>query len=413
MALLKGINFPFLVRRFTQLLTILNLAISMTKIVNILVISLLVSVLGCKEEYWPELNKYEDLLVVDGLITNSPGPYEIKLSLSSAVQDPGFIPFTGANVVIEDSEGTTETLSEVEPGVYQTSPSGIRGEVGLSYKLIITTPTERVYESDYQLLKDPVGIKNVYTEAQIVQTENDYEPLYGLQVYVDTELAPSDTNFYLWRLYGNYKYESDFLIRYIYDNYQLRVFPNSDSLKTCYISDNITSLFTMSTQELSVPEIEQFPLIFIDTKTRKLSIRYSLLVKQLTIDEKAFEFYSELQEMVSDQETIFTQQPYQIRGNVYNKSNPADVVLGYFLVAAAAEKRVFIDRPSDLQFYYDICDITENNYKAFGEMFDSGPLDWPLYASTDANGYGILTSQDCVDCREKGGTITKPDFWED
>ncbi|MCB2208450.1 MAG: DUF4249 domain-containing protein [Bacteroidetes bacterium] len=368
---------------------------------------------SCKEAYWPELDKYEDLLVVDGLITNSPGPYMVKLSLSSIVQNPEFIPYPNAQVIIADSEGTEEILTETEPGIYQTSINGIRGEVGKKYKIIITTPDEKIYESKYQVLKEPVGIEDVYVESEIIQTENDYEPLYGVQVYIDTELAPIDTSFFLWRLYGDYKYESDFVIRYIYDNDQLSVFSNSDSLKTCYIKDNITSLFTMSTQQLTTPEIKKLPLNFIDTRTRKLSIRYSLLVKQLSIDEKAYDFYSELQEMASDQEAIFTQQPYQLRGNVYNKSNPADVGLGYFLVAATAEKRIFIDRPDDLLFSYDICNINENNYKAFAEIGDTGPAEWPIYVTTDANGYGAVTNQGCVDCRQKGGTILKPEFWED
>ena len=49
---------------------------------------------SCIKEYWPKLESGgENLLVVDGQITNAAGPYTVKLSRSSSVQSPEFIPF--------------------------------------------------------------------------------------------------------------------------------------------------------------------------------------------------------------------------------------------------------------------------------------------------------------------------------
>ena len=46
-----------------------------------------------RKKYWPELDKYEDVLVVDGMITNKPGPYTIRLSISAPIDSAEFIPY--------------------------------------------------------------------------------------------------------------------------------------------------------------------------------------------------------------------------------------------------------------------------------------------------------------------------------
>ncbi|MCB2208451.1 MAG: DUF4249 domain-containing protein [Bacteroidetes bacterium] len=369
---------------------------------------------ACIEKFNPNIMREgKTYLVVDGSISNKGGPYEVKLSVSSPIQSPEFIPYPNARLTIIEENGLSETLTETAPGIYTTSENGMQGIIGRKYKLIINTPDEKEYESAYQLLREPVEIERVYAESRIIQTENDYYPDYGVQFYVDTELAESDTNYLLWQLYGTYKYQTDFLIRFIYDNHQLDVFPRSDSLQTCYGKDNISSLFTMDTEGLVPPRIDRFPLNFVNTTTRKLSMRYSLLAKQMTLNKESFMFYSELKDIVGQHGSLYSQQPYQLRGNVFNKANPDEVVLGYFLVCGEAEQRVFIDRPADLLFHYDICTLNEADYWAYAELYLSVPALWPLYVTTDGNQGRAVPNQDCVDCRRMGGTVVKPDYWED
>ena len=44
---------------------------------------MLISITSCIEKYWPEINKYDSVLVVDGLLTNGSDTTVIYLSLSS------------------------------------------------------------------------------------------------------------------------------------------------------------------------------------------------------------------------------------------------------------------------------------------------------------------------------------------
>ncbi|MDZ7777912.1 MAG: DUF4249 family protein [Bacteroidales bacterium] len=73
--------------------------------------------LGCREEFTPQVQKYDNLLVVDGMISNEPGPYTIKLSRSSPANKPDVHPFTGCDVQLhEKSSGNSETFSEEAAG---------------------------------------------------------------------------------------------------------------------------------------------------------------------------------------------------------------------------------------------------------------------------------------------------------
>ncbi|MEJ2594354.1 MAG: DUF4249 domain-containing protein [bacterium] len=385
----------------------------MTRIINILLLFTIIMAGSCREPYWPELKDYEDLLVVDGLITDNPGPYEVKLSYSTTVQNPYLVPFKGATVTIVDNEGFSETLTETGEGVYTTDPAGIQGKVGQSYRVIITTPGGTTYASPFQEIKPPVGIADIYTEEQTIQTENDYYPLYGLQFYLDTEAAPQDTNYLTWRIYGDYKYRVDYLIRFVYDRRQLTVFPNPDSLYVCYGHEKITDIIAMKTDNLVEPRLSRLPLTFVNTETKKLSIRYSLLVKQLSLTQDAYHFYSDLAEMNTQEGALYNTQPFQVRGNVENLDDPDEIVLGYFLAAGMVEKRIFVDRPTNLPFRYGICELTERDYDAYRYIGLTSSTEWPLYVTTNSDGYRALPEQGCIDCRRMGGSIIKPDFWED
>ena len=110
---------------------------------------------GCIDKYWPDSEfKYDKMLVVEGMISNLPGPYTVYLSSSAALDNPEFIPLSGYSVIISDDQGNMELLKQTAPGVYETSEEGIQGVIGRSYKLSMFSYDENsIYESAYELLK--------------------------------------------------------------------------------------------------------------------------------------------------------------------------------------------------------------------------------------------------------------------
>ncbi|MEJ2594139.1 MAG: DUF4249 domain-containing protein [bacterium] len=378
---------------------------------SVLIITLILT--GCIEDYWPEIDKYDNLLVVDGGINNLPGPYTVKLSLSSPADSAVFTPFPNCEVTLIDDEGYSEILQEMEPGIYRSRENGIQGIAGRSYKMQILTPEDVIYTTDFEKLKPASKIASVYARVEKQQDEGYPHDLEGYRFYLDTETAESDTNYYLWRLEATYQYQSDFTIRWIFDG-ELNWFYHPDSLFNCWSTYVVDAFYTMSTESMEVPVITEYPLHFVNTETRQLSVRYSLLVRQYTLNKAAFQFWDALREQNDSQGSLYANQPYQVRGNVRNLSDGSEPVLGYFLVAGLDTSRIFIDRPpSSVNFYYPVCTLDEADYEAYGQMWWADPVTYPIYAIETNGGRRAVPPKGCVDCRLKGGTIIKPGFWTD
>ena len=158
-----------------------------TGIVRLLAVSLfLLFMYACIDEYWPEINAYQNLLVVDGMITNGQGPFQVDLSLSTRVDVPAYEPYGGCAVSIVDDAGGSIELLETSTGTYRSSDEA-EGIIGRSYKLMIETPSGKQYSSEFDELTAPALIDSVYPVLENkIDPAYDYE-LSGYQFYLDSK----------------------------------------------------------------------------------------------------------------------------------------------------------------------------------------------------------------------------------
>lgn len=367
---------------------------------------LLFCAVSCEEEFRPELEKYEDLLVVDGLLTNGSKAIEIKLSASSPVYDKKYIPMPGAKLHLTDQNQAITLFSETVPGIYHPDDTSFRGQVGHTYQLHISLANGKSYISDECMLRSSIPIDSVYGIADEAGSDEEDHDYPGLQFYVENHAQTSDTMYYLWRLAQTYKYRSSFNIDYTWQG-ELIPYPNPDSLHTCWITTNVGQIIFASTKYLDPTAINRFPLHYVSSDTKLLSIRYSLLVKQLNISENAFDYFRTIEQQNLDQGDLWSKQPVQIRGNIRCVNNAEEPVLGYFIVGGLTEKRIFVNRP-ELSFYYTECTPDPDLRWLRFEPASS----WPIYLD-DIMYTGLIVAQSdaCFDCRLDGGSITPPDFW--
>ncbi|MCD4693310.1 MAG: DUF4249 domain-containing protein, partial [Calditrichales bacterium] len=149
---------------------------------------LILLITSCVEPFFIDNNKTEEVFVVEGMITNDPGPYKIYLSKTTSITDLKNNPFTDATVKIINDINFEETLSQTEPGLFVTDTFGIRGTIGRKYKIVIETFAGKRYESEYSELKESVPIDEFYCNFELnhdLVTGNDTE---GYQFY--TEFKP-------------------------------------------------------------------------------------------------------------------------------------------------------------------------------------------------------------------------------
>ncbi len=377
---------------------------------SITLVCLVVIFTSCVDEFWPNVDKYERLLVVDGLLTNGDDPVKVSLSLTSSINDIEFIPLVGAEVYITDENQGETSLTETESGTYLVLDSSFSGHIGNSYQLHVVLPDGRNYISDTCRLLPPSPIDSVYGLPESFNIENVNNDLHGVQFYVDFHNDLPEKYFHLWKLTQTYKYKSSFNIDFLWIG-EIIPYPNPDSLRSCWRTSQVNDIFIFSSKYLDGNDITRFPLVYTSTKTKKLSIRYSLHVDQLSISENAFDFWNALKEQNLDQGNLYSHQPIQIRGNMHNVQDPNESVLGYFTVAGITKKRIYVNRPAVIPFYYDIC---QPDFEAYSYIAWEPPTNWPIYiVDIMFLGGALGQSNSCFDCRLEGGSITPPDFWED
>lgn len=383
----------------------------MTKSLFIISVLILAGLFSCEEPFNPELKPTsQSLIVVDGMISNLPGPYTVKLSLSTALENPQYLPLSGFSVTITDNTGFSETLSETFPGEYQTSFGGIQGIIGRQYKVVLVSPEGDQYESTYETLRELVEIDSVYPQLEFQTSDDLINETAGYRFYLNTKEAPRDSTYFLWQLVSTFKYRSDFNIYWVYEGYLRPVF-DYDSLRICFKTANIQEIFLFSTTNLNPPVLNDFPLHYVSTDTRELMERYSLLVRQFSISEDTYKFWRIVKDQNSNMGDLYSKQPFQVKGNVYKTGNSDEIVLGNFMVAGVTEKRIYVNRPDPhIQFHYPICEFHEDVYRNFGSIYEFPPYSWPVFATRGPLG-NALPNQWCMDCRQSGGVIEKPDFW--
>lgn len=378
---------------------------------------LLIAVIGlfssCIRSYSPDIEKYEELLVVDGSVTNNPGPYVVKLSKSTKTQErPRSVPYRQCKVWIIDDLGNETPLAERAAGVYETDSLAMQGKVGRKYHVRVSVPEGDTYESTEEELLSPVNIQSVYAELQHKPHPDHIWGRDGYQFYLDAETPAGTNNFLLWSLQCTYKFRADFQIHSYYTNGQRYKVFDGDSLRFCYRTQDILDLFLWSTAQSAQKPIKRMALNYEDNYTKAISIRYSLKVDQYNISEPAYNYWSTIKKLRDMQGELYTQQPYQVKNNLVNKTNPAKPVLGYFMVAGVSEKRIFVNHPP-IDDHYDVCTITGAPTKHLEDKLKLRPDLWPFFLVDPAQYNGdYWIDQSCIDCR-KTGVLERPSFWVD
>ena len=284
---------------------------------------------ACVTPYYPTITKYENLLVVDGQMTNLTGPYKIKLSRTYRYDGGVGEKVTGANLKIIDNTGLEVQLKEISTGVYSTVDTTFHGVPGKSYKLQIKTNNE-VYESDFETLKPPLPIDKVNWEYK----PQDSDGPRSVKLLLDAHDPTNNTRYYGWEYIETWKFKVRLDI----------VNPPKPEWKTCYQTDTSKFINLGTTVERTNDVIEKQVLQTIEEKTNRLNIRYSILARQYSFTEPTYRYLYNLTKLNQNQGTLFDQTPYSLLGNLKCVSNKNIPVVGYFLVAGVSEKRIFIDR---------------------------------------------------------------------
>jgi hypothetical protein len=371
------------------------------------VILLLFLFTGCIDPYFPpDLKSSEAFLVVDGFIDVTTKS-TIKLSRTQSLNtEEAIILESGASVWIEDKTGNKIFLSEESAGTYVLPAQSFSS---LEYNLNIVTKDTKKYASDFVPIVKSPPIDSVSWELFSGE---------GIQIYVNTHNTESPEGFYRWTFEETWAYTSAYQSTYVFNPSTKTVSVRSNNIYNCWASDNSNDIIIESTKRLSENIVSEFPLKYITNTSEELRYKYSILVNQYAITEEAFKYWQQQKKNTEDLGTLFGPLPTQITGNFRCVSNPAEPILGYFHMGSLSSKRIFIsfEQLPTPPFYntgYSNCDLgsvlNEDLERFSGPFTLVGGI--PSQTGPGVIGYSY-SSQFCVDCTLRGGTTTKPDFWE-
>ena len=382
-----------------------------------LCLGLLFSTTQCISPFDIKLRGSGDILVVEGAITDEEAPYTIFLSKSTSLDQLEKQSISGATVVIEEQSGETERLEEVRTGIYQSSGQGIKGKLNQQYRLRILWE-DNTYLSSWETLKAAAPIDSIYGRASFISTESGQDA--GLQFYLDVEDDQQLAKYYRWEWEESWKYRSPLPANFAYlGNNNIELIPAKEF---CYQTIKASDILLANTQ-LNQGILKEFPISYVSSQSEKLGIRYSLLVRQIPMDEKEYLFWKGLSESNNSVGSLYDRQPASIQGNIENIENEDETVLGYFSAYSSAEKRVFISR-NDLP---DTLRISTAFVQACRNSIDTIPIgpgaDAAVFAAIEEGlvfydfdrfiqitGY-LMAKPECADCTLRGGSLEAPEFW--
>jgi hypothetical protein len=361
----------------------------------------LIVINGCTKQFVPKTSENEDLLVVEGLITDQPGQDTIKLSTSLPL---GVIssakPLSGCNVTISDDIGNIYSSKEIAAGTYIIN-SPFRGVIGRLYTLHINTNESHhnlSYESFPVLMKPVPPIDSIYYEKVVLSQSSDGYPLIeGCQIYLNTHDPESRCRFFRWEFVETWEFKLPYFV----------------TNKVCWITKNSDKINIKNTSSISEDRIERLPLNFISNATDRLNLKYSILVNQYSLNEDEYYYWEKLNTQVENGGSLYDLIPASTLSNVRCIEKPSENVLGYFSVSAVRSKRIFIE-----DYFPGMPDLYTDCEDARAGLNDSIPFlntkVWVIIVITyPPPGYKVLTYfEGCADCSIRGSTI-KPDFWEE
>jgi len=364
---------------------------------------------ACVSPYVADIENEPELISIEASLIKGEEEQTVKVSITASLNTSTFIPVRGCDVSLIDEFDNAWNYRDLSGGIYRMSIPDEELIHGRHYKIRVITAEGNVYESDYEMLSPGIEVDSVYYDIEDKVDEMTGEPYTGIQFYLDVKAGEDESRYFRWRIDETYEYTSFGPISYFYlDDTHTPVVPEDEwAVYRCWKGGEISGLFQSSTMNLSQNEKKRIHLNYVSALTERLRIKYSLQVKQYTLNEDAYNYFEQNRLATEEADGLYTRQPRQPITNMSNVDDEDERVLGYFWVSTQTSQRIFVPRIEEMLVLAEDCAYWEYSDLEDGE----GPF--PIYLFDDKNNGKLYTSsRDCFDCTRRDGSNIIPDYWE-
>lgn len=371
---------------------------------NILILLLLITIsLSCREVYDPDISTDQSVLVVEGVITDQPGPYTIHLTQALPYDSANIYiaqnAISKANVFVTDDLGNKFKFTESEAGYFISKASEFTGTPGVTYTLHIQTLDGNTYESAPQKMPSNNYSDTVYTEYSSKEIFNGKEKVTTSGMYVLTDITDNTDSLLRFRFKTTmYSYwffivsppRSDLGEAYLYYGWYT-TYPNGNiNLTQGKYNTSVNNvqkqiIYFMPTEPEYYIATLRIPPYFAsrDSFFNLLPVKFrTIKIEQYRINEKTYQYNENINTSISAEGKIFDPIVLQLKGNITCSSNPSKLALGFFEASSLRIKTYTCDIgvwPRTLIKQPNIWPATEKGY-LMGEWDKIYPPPfWPVY----------------------------------
>lgn len=265
--------------------------------------------LACEDPISIDLPSSRSYIVVEGWITDQPGPYRIKLSQTLPFDSRETNPkISGASVSIL-SRANTYLLTEDAnaPGEYLTDSAEFVGVVGMNYRLAIEVNGKTIVSDTEPMRPSPPFDTLTYTFVENIFVPETFSFTSGFLVTGFVTDSSTRNDYYRWKVTEN---------GVSYDRAQDLIL--------------ITDRF-FNGQRFG---FEVSGILFQEGDT--------VSIDQYSIDQSAFEYLRNLNTQAIGLGKSTSTPPSTVRGNLRNLLDDNEVILGYFGVSSVSRGEVII-----------------------------------------------------------------------
>jgi len=316
-------------------------------------------------------------LVIDGMITDEPGPYVVKVSTAFDIDSK--INFRSDAEVQEmsiiDELGNVEPLTLVRPGEYRTVNDGFRGVVGRAYQLRVVHQDGSVFESDLDRLADNGTIDSLWYQFEEKIDPRTFQSRYAFDFYFDARRGERANKFFVWKFNGTYRVDTHPEM----DSREGQKCepPDCEGCNWCNLVWKCTGLRNVGTAKNPVFKrvgpctccdcwytiYNEVPVIsdarfssdqrvngvFIaSVPVSDFIFRHKVYaqVRQLGVSETGWRYYKAIRDQKEAVDNLFQPVSGRITGNFRRVSGTAQVPVGLFMAASVQTKTIVLDKKS-------------------------------------------------------------------
>lgn len=395
-----------------------------TRHILFLLLAVLTAATSCVYDYNPQIEGEGGYLIVEGNIVigdmcNVRLDYSWSL-VDTTQGDERWRILASSKMHIEDNQGGRyENLFINYGGTYIGYPAGLfdltDADPSREYRLVIENE-KGTYVSPWQKSLDAGEIDDLSYKISDDGT--------SMSILVSAHSDDTAGSYYRWSVRETWEYHADVYAIYTFvahsrEDGEIVFVDEKDRTYRCWSTAERPEIMTASTVELTEDRLVDHQLYTLGFHDEKMSVIYSPEVVQMRMPKDAYKYWEMMDRNSRDVGGLFSPEPSEYRGNIINLDNPDEMVLGYVGVMSVSRKKVFLDN-SRIRFYHSARaplppPDTLNSLDQYLPAYWLGKL--PSVEVYDEMTGRLLGYEwwpaNCVDCRRRGGTLTRPDDWPD